>query len=159
MEQRVKRIGHSVKRRGRKAWHKKAYAFLFLTLCSKLYAFYLHQALCAYLRVLWKLVIWRHKRSSRSKSLSKDPLIIKSLFFSNIKILAFSNVDLRARFRYCLNSFLEEDPEPSAILFDIDIPDPLSCSANRNSFFCSRLSAISKSSLASSIADCHIFKS
>ena len=68
------------------------------------------------------------------------------LLCNKIRILAFSKVDLRAIFKYWINSFLEEDPEPSAILFDMDIPAPLSWSANLYSLLCSRVSAISKSS-------------
>jgi hypothetical protein len=44
-------------------------------------------------------------------------------------------------------------------LFDIDIPAPLSWSANRYNFFLSRSSARSKSSSAIWIANCQIFKS
>ena len=36
-------------------------------------------------------------------------------------MLAFSKVDRLAIFKNCLNSLLEEDPEPSAILLDMDI--------------------------------------
>ncbi len=63
-------------------------------------------------------------------------------------MLAFSKVDMRAMFKNCLNSFFEDDPGPSAIFFNIDIPDPLSCFAYRYSFFRSRSSAISKSLFA-----------
>lgn len=54
-------------------------------------------------------------------------------------------MDLRAMFKNCMNSFLDEEPDPSAILFGIDIPAPLSCSAKRYNFLSSRSSAISKS--------------
>ena len=66
-------------------------------------------------------------------------------------ILAFSKVDLRAMSKKRLNSLLEEDPEPSDMLFDIDIPEPLSWSAKRYNRFLSSSSAIAKSSLAISI--------
>jgi hypothetical protein len=69
-------------------------------------------------------------------------------------ILAFSKVDLRAMSRKRLNSFFDEDPEPSEILFDMDIPEPLSWSANRYNLFLSSSSALSKSSLALSMANC-----
>jgi hypothetical protein len=58
-----------------------------------------------------------------------------------------------------LKSFLEEEPEPSDMLFDMDIPEPLSWSAKRYNRFLSSSSAISKSSLAISIANCQIRKS
>ena len=58
-----------------------------------------------------------------------------------------------------MNSLLDEEPEPSAMLFDIDIPAALSCSANRNNFFFSRSSAMSKRSFAILMADCQILKS
>jgi hypothetical protein len=74
-------------------------------------------------------------------------------------ILAFSNVDLLAISRKRLNSLFEEDPEPSDMLFDIDIPEPLSWSAKRYSRFLSSSSAISKSSLAIAIANCQIRRS
>ena len=46
-----------------------------------------------------------------------------------------------------------------AILLDIDIPEPLSCSAKRYSLFFSSSSAMSNNSLAIWIANCQIFKS
>jgi len=46
---------------------------------------------------------------------------------SKIKtMLAFSKVDLRATFKKLANSLFESDPDPSAVLFDIDIPAPRS---------------------------------
>lgn len=56
-------------------------------------------------------------------------------------------------FKNCLNSLLEEDPEPSAMLFDMDIPDPLSCSTKRYNLLSSRSFAMSKSLLAIWIAE------
>ena len=107
----------------------------------------------------WKLVICRHKLSSRSRSESKVLMVISFLISSKMTILAFSKVDLRAMSRKRLNSLLEEDPEPSDMLFDIDIPEPLSWSANRYNLLLSSSSAISNSSLAISIANCQIRRS
>ena len=74
-------------------------------------------------------------------------------------MLAFSKVDLLAIFRNWLNSFFDREPDPSAMLLDIDMPAPRSCSAKRYNFLLSRSSAISKSSSAISMAICHISKS
>jgi len=74
-------------------------------------------------------------------------------------MLAFSKADLRAKFKKFLKSFFDEEPEPSAMLLDTDIPEPLNCSAKRYNFFPSRSSAILKSSSVISIADYQIFKS
>ena len=107
----------------------------------------------------WKLVICLHKLSSRS---TKEPivsLVISFLISNKMTILAFSNVALRAMSRKRLNSLLEEDPQPSDMLFDMDIPEPLSWSANRYNFFLSSSSAISKSSLANSIDNCQMRRS
>jgi len=79
------------------------------------------------------------------KNLSKESFDKRSFFWSKIKIFAFSNADLRAIFRNCLNSFLDDEPEPSAILLDIDIAAPLNCSANLYNFFSSRVLATSNS--------------
>ena len=70
----------------------------------------------------WKLVICRHKLSSRS-SRESIVLVISFLISNRMTILAFSNVDLRAMSKKRLNSLFEEDPEPSDMLFDIDIPE------------------------------------
>ena len=86
-------------------------------------------------------------------------LVTSFLISNSMTILAFSNVDLRAMSKKRLNSLLEEDPEPSDMLFDIDIPEPLSWSAKRYSRFLSSSSAISKSSLAISIDNCQIRRS
>ena len=106
----------------------------------------------------WKLVICRHRLSSRSRRESKLFMVISFLISSKMIILAFSKVDLRAMTRKRLNSFLDEDPEPSEILFDIDIPEPLSWSANRCNFLFSSSSAISNSSLAILITNRQIHK-
>ena len=71
----------------------------------------------------WKLVICLHKLSSRS---TKEPivsLVISFLISNKMTILAFSNVAFRAMSKKRLNSLLEEDPEPSDMLFDMDIPE------------------------------------
>ena len=112
-----------------------------------------------YFREFWKLVIWRHSRSRSSRRFCRLFSLIKSLIRNMIKILAFSKVDLLAMFKNWMNSFFDEDPEPSAILFDMDIPAPLSWSAKRYNLFFSSSSAISNSSLAIWMANCQIFKS
>ena len=74
-------------------------------------------------------------------------------------MFAFSKVDLLEKFQNWLNSFLEDEPEPSEILFDIDIPEALSCSANLYNLCCSSMSAISNKLSAISIACFQICKS
>lgn len=118
-----------------------------------------HRVAGDYLRDFWKLVICRHSMSSLSKSLFINSSGRSLLIERRISMLAFSKVDLLAIFKNCMNSFFEDEPDPSAILLDIDIPAPRSCSAKRYNFLCSRSSAISNSSLAISIANCQIFKS
>ena len=104
-------------------------------------------------------MICRQSRSSWTDILAEDSFATSFLLSRRIKILAFSKVDLLAIFKNCLNSLLELEPEPSAMLLDIDIPADLSCSAKRYNLFCSRLSAISKSWSAISIASCQILRS
>jgi len=74
-------------------------------------------------------------------------------------MFAFSKVDLREMFKNLIKSLFDKEPEPSAMLFDMDIPAALSCSAKRYNFFLSSSSAISNNSLAISIASCQILKS
>ena len=70
-------------------------------------------------KVFWKFVIFRHKWSSLSRRDSECSSVIKFLIFKIITMLAFSKVDRRAIFRNCMNSFFEDDPEPSAIIGDV----------------------------------------
>jgi hypothetical protein len=70
-----------------------------------------------------------------------------------LKVLRF------AMFKKFLNSAFELLPEPSAMLFDIDIPALRNYSANRYNFFSSRLSATSNKIMPVSIDSFHISKS
>lgn len=81
-------------------------------------------ALHRYLSVFLKLVICRQRSSRSSKSLLAKSLD-NSPRLSKIKtMLAFSKVDLRAMIKNLANSLFESDPDPSAMLFYIDIPAP-----------------------------------
>ena len=112
-----------------------------------------------YFRDFIKFVIWRQSLSSLFKFSSCWFEDIKFRLPRSMSIFAFSKFDLRAIFKKFLNSFFECEPDPSAMLFDMDIPEALSCSANLNSYFFSSSSAMSKSASAISMANCHIFKS
>lgn len=104
------------------------------------------------------MVILRQRISRRFNAESSAELSIRFLLLRMIRILAFSKVLRFAIFKKFLNSVLELLPAPSAILFDMDIPAPRSCSANRYNFFSSSLSAMSNKLFPISIASSQIFK-
>lgn len=112
-----------------------------------------------YFRDLRKFVILPLNCAKSPKILLFSEESISFLLLRITIILAHSNVERRAILRNCENSLSENEPDPSAILFDILIPAPLNCSAKRNSFLFSALSAISKSLSASSIESVQILKS
>ena len=88
-------------------------------------------ALSSYLIDFLKLDIFRLSLSNFSDISLSVSEVIKFLRLNNMIMFAFSKVDLLAIFKKFEKSFTESEPEPSAILFDIDIPAALSCSAKR----------------------------
>lgn len=96
-----------------------------------------------------------------SRSRTEERVSVSNNFFLSriINMFAFSKVLRLAMFKKFLNSDLELLPEPSAILFDMDIPALRNCSANRNNLISSSLSAISNNIMPISIDSFHISKS
>jgi hypothetical protein len=94
-----------------------------------------------YLSVLRKLVILLLNKINFAyiDCLSKASIIF--LLSKMYIILAHSKTDLLDIFRKLANSLSENDPDPSAMLFEILIPAALNCSANLKSFLLSALSA------------------
>ena len=77
-----------------------------------------------------KLVICLPKVFNLFSSCCMRSVLISFLLSRIISMLAFSYVDRRAIFRKFLKSLSDVDPDPSAILFDIERAAALNCSAN-----------------------------
>jgi len=109
-------------------------------------------------KVREKAVIIRQSSSSSFRMSSFGVSRMSPSLAKTRTMLAFSNVERLAMLRNWMNSFFEVLPDPSAILFGIDRPALLTCSANLKNLFSSKKSANLNNFLATSTARCQISK-